>query len=55
MIIAWLVGVGAGMALMFVGAGLLAALAGYLFTAVRNAKDILPDHDVAVTTDSLAS
>ena len=43
---------------MFVGVGLLAALAdlgGYLFTAVRNAKDILPDHDVAVTTDSLAS
>jgi DHA3 family macrolide efflux protein-like MFS transporter len=54
----WLVGsgTGAGMALTLVGTGLLAALAalgGYLFTAVRNAKDILPDHDTAVTTDSL--
>jgi MFS family permease len=46
----WLVGTGtgAGMALQFTIAGLLAALAGlggYLFTAVRNAEDILPDHD----------
>jgi DHA3 family macrolide efflux protein-like MFS transporter len=49
----WLVGTGtgAGMALLFVVAGLLAALAGlggYLFPAVRNAEDILPDHDAAV-------
>jgi DHA3 family macrolide efflux protein-like MFS transporter len=46
----WLVGTGtgAGMALMFVVTGLLAALAGlvgYLFPAVRYAEDILPDHD----------
>jgi hypothetical protein len=54
----WLVGhgTGAGMALMFVITGLLAALAGlggYLFTAVRNAEDILPDHDKVVRTNSL--
>ena len=47
----WLVGVGpgAGMALMFLGAGLVAALAslaGYLIPAVRTVEDILPDHDV---------
>jgi MFS family permease len=46
----WLVGsgTGAGMGLQFVAAGLLAALAGlggYLFPVVRNAEDILPDHD----------
>lgn len=49
----WLVGTGtgAGMALMFVVAGLLAALVGlggYLFPVVRNAEDILPDHDAVV-------
>jgi hypothetical protein len=48
----WLVGTGtgAGMALLFVITGLLAALTGlcgYLFPIVRNAEDILPDHDVA--------
>jgi len=46
----WLVGTGkgAGMGLQFVIAGLFAALAGaggYLFNVVRNAEDILPDHD----------
>ena len=44
-------GTGAGMGLQFAAAGLLAALAGlsgYLVTAVRNAEDILPDHDSAV-------
>jgi MFS family permease len=46
----WLVGAGpgAGMALMFTGAGilgLLAGLGGYAFRAVRNAEDLLPDHD----------
>jgi len=46
----WLVGTGkgAGMGLQWVIAGLLTAAAGasgYLFTAVRNAEDILPDHD----------
>jgi DHA3 family macrolide efflux protein-like MFS transporter len=46
----WLVGsgTGAGIALLFVFTGLLAALtglSGYLFPVVRNAEDILPDHD----------
>lgn len=46
----WLVGVGpgAGMALIMVICGTLAALVGaggYLFPAIRNAEDILPDHD----------
>jgi DHA3 family macrolide efflux protein-like MFS transporter len=44
-------GTGAGMALLFVVTGLLASLAGlggYLFPAVRNAEDILPDHDAAI-------
>jgi MFS family permease len=49
-IFGWLVGTGtgAGMALLFVITGLLAALVGlggYLFPVVRNAEDILPDHD----------
>jgi len=48
----WLVGTGtgAGIALLFVVTGLLAALAGlggYLFHVVRSAEDILPDHDIA--------
>lgn len=41
-------GPGAGMALIFVFAGLLAALAGasgYLFPAVRDADTLMPDHD----------
>lgn len=47
----WLVGTGpgAGMALIFVitGAlGVLGGFAGYLFPAIRNAEEILPDHDV---------
>jgi hypothetical protein len=46
----WLVGTGkgAGMGLQWFIAGLLTALAGlsgYLFNVVRNAEDILPDHD----------
>ena len=39
---------GSGMALMFVFAGILAVavgLGGYLFPSVRNAEDLLPDHD----------
>ena len=43
-------GPGAGMAMMFVFAGLLGALVGlggYLFPSVRNAEDLLPDHDAA--------
>jgi DHA3 family macrolide efflux protein-like MFS transporter len=52
-VFSWLVGAGtgAGMALMFVLTGLLAALtglSGYLFPVVRNAEDILPDHDAVV-------
>jgi len=47
----WLVGAGtgAGIALLFVVNGLLAAMVGlgsYLFPIVRNAEDILPDHDI---------
>jgi hypothetical protein len=46
----WLVGTGAGsgMSLLIVATGLLTALVGtggYLFIVVRNAEDILPDHD----------
>ena len=46
----WLVGTGpgAGMGLMFVFTGLLGAavgLGGYLFPAIRNVEDIMPDHD----------
>jgi DHA3 family macrolide efflux protein-like MFS transporter len=49
----WVVGTGpsAGMALMFVFSGILGAcvgLAGYLFDAVRNVEEILPDHEVVV-------
>jgi len=41
-------GPGAGMSLMFVFAGILGALAGlagYAFPQVRNAEDLLPDHE----------
>jgi hypothetical protein len=46
----WLVGTGpgAGMGLLFVFTGLaagLVGLSGYFFPAVRNAEDLLPDHD----------
>ena len=46
----WLVGIGpgAGMALMFVITGLLTSVVGasaYFFSAVRNAEDVLPDHE----------
>ena len=52
-VFSWLVGTGtgAGMGLLFVFTGLLAALtglSGYLFPVVRNAEDILPDHDAIV-------
>jgi MFS family permease len=43
------VGVGSGMGLIFVITGLLGVLVGlggYAFRAIRNAEDILPDHDV---------
>jgi hypothetical protein len=45
------VGPGAGMALMFVFAGVLGvavSLSGYLFRAVRDAESLLPDHDTLV-------
>jgi DHA3 family macrolide efflux protein-like MFS transporter len=53
----WLVGTGpgAGMALLFVGAGIMTAMAGaagYLFPAVREVEDRLPDHDAV---DGLAT
>lgn len=44
-------GAGSGMGLMFVFAGLFGAVigvAGYLFPHVRNAEDLLADHDAAV-------
>jgi DHA3 family macrolide efflux protein-like MFS transporter len=48
----WLVGSGpgAGMSLILVFMGILSSLAGlggYLFPAIRNAEDLLPDHDMA--------
>jgi DHA3 family macrolide efflux protein-like MFS transporter len=46
-------GPGAGMALMFVIAGILGALVGlggYAFRGVREAEDILPDHDTETTS-----
>jgi hypothetical protein len=51
----WFVGTGpgAGMAVIFVLAGLIGAatsLGGFLFDAVRNVEDLLPDHD-AVTRE----
>ncbi len=54
----WLVGTGpgSGMALIFVLAGLVGAaggLGGFLFDAVRNVEDLLPDHD-AVTVEAVA-
>ncbi len=51
-IFGWLVGegTGAGIGLLFVVTGLfggLTGLSGYLFPAVRDVEDILPDHDAA--------
>ena len=53
--LAWLVGSGpgAGMAMIFVITAVLGAtfgLGGYLFPAVRNAEDLLPDHDAVGET-----
>ncbi|WP_420630382.1 MFS transporter [Candidatus Leptofilum sp.] len=52
-IFGWLVGTGtgAGMALMFVVTGTIGVavgLGGYLFPVVRNAEDLLPDHEPIV-------
>lgn len=54
-IFGWLVGTGtgAGMGLMFVITGLIGMVVGfggYLFPAIRNAEDLLPDHEVAAGT-----
>ncbi|KAA3661013.1 MAG: hypothetical protein DWQ04_17730 [Chloroflexi bacterium] len=54
-VFSWLVGTGpgAGMSLMFFlfgGVGAVVGLGGYLFPAVRNAEDILPDHEVVAKT-----
>ncbi len=51
-IFGWLVGTGpgAGMGLMFVLMGIISALCGlggYAFRVIRDAEDILPDHEVA--------
>ena len=51
----WLVGTGpgAGMGLMFVLMGVLGALSGlggYAFRVIRDAEDILPDHEVAAAS-----
>ena len=56
----WLVGTGpgAGMSLIFIFTGLLATLigaGGYVFPAVRNAEDILPDHDAGPATAAPAA
>jgi MFS family permease len=50
----WLVGTGpgAGMALQFIFSGLFALVVGlgsYLFPTIKNAEDILPDHDAETT------
>ena len=50
----WLIGSGpgSGMALQFAFSGLFALIIGlgsYLFSTVRNAEDILPDHDADIT------
>lgn len=55
----WLTGVGpgAGMALIVIAAGLLSGmvgLLGYLFPAVRNAEDLLPDHKQDAASASTA-
>ncbi len=50
-------GPGAGMSLILVLSGLLAALAGlsgYAFRAIRDVEDILPDHDAAAAPAALA-
>jgi DHA3 family macrolide efflux protein-like MFS transporter len=46
-------GPGSGMGLMFVVAGLIGTaigLGGYLFPSVRNAEDLLPDHDAPASS-----
>jgi DHA3 family macrolide efflux protein-like MFS transporter len=51
-------GPGAGMGLMFVITGLLAAatgLSGYLFPTVRDVEDILPDHELAAVPQVAAA
>lgn len=50
------IGAGAGMGVMFLITGFLGALsglAGYIFPFVRNAEDILPDHDAKAKNDEV--
>lgn len=59
-IFGWLIGTGpgAGMALMFLITGIVGVLIGlgaYTVRAVRNAEDILPDHDRPSTSQNSAS
>jgi len=56
----WLVGTGpgAGMALIFIFAGLIGALTGLgglLIDAVRNVEDIVPDHDAIADKPEMAA
>jgi MFS transporter, DHA3 family, macrolide efflux protein len=56
----WLVGTGpgAGMGLLIVICGVLGALAGltgYFYPAIRNAEDILPDHDAMPKVEAMAA
>ena len=56
----WLVGTGpgAGMALIFIFAGLIGALTGLgglLIDAVRNVEDIIPDHDAITAKPEMAA
>jgi hypothetical protein len=56
----WLIGTGsgAGMALMFLITGVVGALIGlgaYTVRAVRNAEDILPDHDARASAEEAST
>lgn len=56
----WLAGTGpgSGMGLLLIICGVLSALvglSGYFIPVIRNAEDILPDHDILPTTDSKVS
>jgi hypothetical protein len=46
------------MALMMIfsgGVGIVTALSGYLFPAIRNAEDILPDHEAKAIEEAPAA
>lgn len=55
----WMIGIkpGSGMGLMMVVFGLLTILtmlSGYVFPAIRNIEDLLPDHDTLLKVESTA-